>query len=240
MVSNSAGDESYTGGGAGNDVYFYGPQFEIGRTSTGDYTSTTSDSAAMIRIFADTDMGTVLNSKHNSTLNTGFMPLIPESGDFSDWESLSSLYWSDTSMIYRYVRTEIYDPNNLNGYIDVGRIYIADGWQVEINPHPGFLFPTKVSGRRRTETISGRRQIRDMRGRKVCSGQLTITDTAEAMKKYLELTRQVSLSGDALFITDPQGAYTMRGMLYGAFEELDAPSVINRGYYKVRFKLEEL
>jgi hypothetical protein len=240
MVSNAAGDESYTGSGAGFDVFFYGPQLEIGRTSTGDYASTTTDSAARIRIFADTDMDTVLTSKHNSALNTGLMPLIPEPGDFSDWESLSSLYWSDTSNIYRYVRIEILDYNNLNGYLDVGRIYIADGWQVEINPHPGFLFPAKVSGRRRTETISGRRQLRDMRGRKVCAGQLTITDTEEAMKRYLELARQVSMSGDVLFITDPKGAYTMRGMLYGAFEELDAPSVINRGYYKIRFKLEEL
>lgn len=111
----------------------------------------------------------------------------------------------DDSISGRYLRIEFDDTTNPAGYLDLGRLFIADGWQPDRNmvygAGLGWLDRSTVQ-----EAISGAEWFTVRPGRRSARIDFTGMTESEAMAEAYELQRIVGTTGEILFIFDPDDA----------------------------------
>lgn len=102
----------------------------------------------------------------------------------------------------RYWRVEISDVDNPDGYIEIGRLFLADAWQPEINAaygaQTGYVTDTLV------ESSLGGTDYFDARpNRRVARFVLGAMTLDTGLARAFDLTRTSGISGEVLLVFDP-------------------------------------
>lgn len=108
----------------------------------------------------------------------------------------------ETAVAARYVRVSILDQTNPAGYVQIGRVFAANGWQ----PVRNIVYGASLGWENRTtvqEADSGAEYFDIRRSARVARFGLEAMTEAEAMTYAFEIQRTMGVSGELLFIWDP-------------------------------------
>ena len=125
-----------------------------------------------------------------------------------------------TKAAAQYIKCEIVDTANPDGYFQAGRLFVGDVFQPGAGLNYGAAMQLKPLSQV-TRSLSGAKQFikrRPMFTMPVVFGQLT---EAEAMR-VLDLQAQVDVTGEVILVWDPADkAFRFRKSLYGELAQLD-------------------
>jgi hypothetical protein len=101
----------------------------------------------------------------------------------------------------RYWRVEINDPTNADGYVDVGRLVVAGGWQPSINmsngARIGLVDPTEV------QEGDGAAFFNERPIRRTLDFDISMLPEDEAMARGFDMQRIAGTAGQMFFVFDP-------------------------------------
>lgn len=110
--------------------------------------------------------------------------------------------WLGAVYLARAFRVEIDDTANPAGFVQIGLCEVAQGWQVSVNPSPGYAeghrFRTEVA-----EALGGVRYFERRDKPRVARGTIENLSRDEAMARGFELHRQADLDQPFLFFPFP-------------------------------------
>lgn len=136
-----------------------------------------------------------------------------------------NLGWTNvapTETAARYERWEIVDPTNPAGYVDVGRLVIAKGWQPTINMSVGAKLGIETDTDR-TVTDGGSSIYNDKPRRRTMSFDIENLPADEALEQGFDMQRLAGTSGQLMFVFDPEDTTHMhRRAFLGVLRELTA------------------
>ena len=140
----------------------------------------------------------------------------------------------------RYWKVEISDTGNADGYVQIGRLFMARGWTPSVNyaygAALGYQDPTPVD-----TSLSGAEYF-DMRSKfRVMNFNLEYVSDTEAYSYALELQRLAGVSGEVLVIPDPdtQTTQPVRSFV-GRLRQIGAVTQPQPTAYSVNFEVKEL
>jgi len=140
----------------------------------------------------------------------------------------------------RYIRVEITDESNVDGYVQVGRMFAADAWQ----PTRNMVYGASIGWEPRTEVqaaLSGAEYFNEKPSIRVVKFELPAMTEDEAMALAFELQRSAGTSKEVLFVWDPDDTFhAVRRQFLGRLSTLSLieNSGINR--WKTPFEIQEL
>lgn len=140
-------------------------------------------------------------------IDTGWQSVWPTTGKPADasWPRyLSALLWSNDAL-YQYARVDIADPDNADGYIEVGRLALGRYWQPEITID---LAGTPLGFDQRDvqtvtdygETFTDRRNASAPR---LFNVQISAADKREVFDGIADIRRLRGMWGDVFVLLDP-------------------------------------
>lgn len=142
--------------------------------------------------------------------------------------------------VLRYWKVLIDDTTNPDNYIQIGRLFMARGWQPGVNyaygASLGYQDPTPVD-----MSLSGAEYF-DMRSKyRVMNFNLQYITNTEAYSYALELQRLAGVSGEVLVMPDPDTVSTqpIRSFV-GRLRQIGAVSQPQPTAYSVNFEVKEL
>jgi len=140
----------------------------------------------------------------------------------------------------RYLRVEIDDAANADGYIEIGRLFIADGWQ----PVRNIIYGASLQWEPRTtvqEALSGAEYFDERQPARVAKVQLDAMTEAEAMSRAFEIQRSVGVSGEVLFVWDPDDTtHALRRQYLARLRALSAIENPGPDRWRTPFEIKEL
>lgn len=99
----------------------------------------------------------------------------------------------------RYVKVEILDPLNVNSFVQIGRLFIANGWAATTGILVGAAFG--LSDETEVQKAYGGAEIFDIkRRRREATIELAPLEESESYGKAFEMMRQAGIAGEVLFI----------------------------------------
>lgn len=141
----------------------------------------------------------------------------------------------------RYWRVEIIDTSNSDGYIQIGRLFMARGWTPTVNysygSGLGFQDPTPVD-----TSLSGAEYF-DVRSKfRVMQFSLPYITDSEAYSYALDLQRLAGVSGEILVMPDGGANVSQQPQrsFVGRLRQLGAIKQPNPTAYSVDFEVKEL
>lgn len=160
----------------------------------------------------------------------------------TDQSPLHGLKWLTSSQTYRWWRIDFSDAGNADGYIDIGRLYIDNAWQLPDGQNISygwqveFIDPStharSKGARLYTEAQTAWRALK-------CS--MDFLDEDEMYDNLYELQRRRGRSKDALVIRDPAATtHLIRQMIYGKFTQLSPIINDRRNIFRSRVHIEEM
>lgn len=128
--------------------------------------------------------------------------------DLAENSSLNLIHILPTITNARYWRVEIYDTTNPDGYVEIGRVFIAGQWQVTNNilygASLGYESETSVdSSLDNTEYFDVRKSYR------IFKFELESYTYDEGHTKLLDISRQVGLDKEVFVVPDPDDTMLM-------------------------------
>lgn len=141
----------------------------------------------------------------------------------------------------RYWRVEVQDTSNPAGYVQIGRLFMARGWEPTTNfsygAGLGYQDPTLVD-----TSLSGA-EFFDVRAKnRVFTFELEYISETEAYGYVLELQRLAGISGEVLVMPDGganEGQKPLRSFV-GRLRQIGQVNMTKPGIYNVRFEVKEL
>lgn len=129
----------------------------------------------------------------------------------------------------RYWRIEIFDATNSKGYLDFGRLFIADAWVPILNMNYGsgigYKARTKIE-----EALDGTEYFDEYAPFRVATFTLADMSEDEAMGRAFDIQRVVEISREVYFMWDEQDVkHLVRRSFLGRLESL---SQIENPYFK--------
>ncbi|MFZ4857902.1 MAG: hypothetical protein ACOYL3_16050 [Desulfuromonadaceae bacterium] len=128
----------------------------------------------------------------------------------------------------RYIKVEIFDNTNPAGYFELGRLFIANGFQPQLNIDwdSGMSWKQDVD---KTTSLGGVDWFNIKSQHREISGTLSQLSVAEGMVHVFDRQRRLGLEGELYFIFDPDDTlllYKQRSMLcrHGSEDPLRFPS----------------
>lgn len=140
----------------------------------------------------------------------------------------------------RYWKVEIDDTANPDGYVHIGRLFMAQGWRPGINyaygAELGYEDPTPVD-----TSLSGA-EFFDIRSRfRVFSFELQYISDSDAYSYALDIQRIAGISGEVLLIPDSDDVARMPVRSYvGRLRQLNSVSQQQLTAHSARFEIKEL
>ncbi len=146
--------------------------------------------------------------------DAGYTTLVYDSGTFNAWPAgmtaenydgyvKTAMHVATADQTARYWRTEITDTGNPAGYVQVGRVVIAGGYQATINMQYGARLGWETETQRKV-TDGGAAIYDRRRGRRHVTFTLGELLEDEALANLFELQRREGLHGQLLFVYDPE------------------------------------
>lgn len=150
------------------------------------------------------------------------------------------LWLGSSSQELRWLRIDIADPANADGFYEAGRLYVANAWQ----PTRNYQLPWSVGhmnlGRKRRTEGSQTYPLDRPRPRAV-EFRFDFQSQTEMYDQAFEIDRLVGTAGDVLVVRDPASLEQIhRDMVCGVLSDL--PPIVNRrfGVYSKTYRIEEL
>jgi len=153
----------------------------------------------------------------------------------------SLVYILQGSTNAQYVRVEISDPTNADGYVQIGRVFCADGWQPVRNvtydtSSLAWEDPTGVQ-----EALSGAEYFDPRTKRRIVRCGLDAMTEDEAMGVAFEIQRRMGISGEILFIWDPDDTtHALRRQFLARFRTLSPIQNPGPDRWSTAFEIKEL
>jgi hypothetical protein len=121
----------------------------------------------------------------------------------------------------RYVKLELLDPNNPDGYVEAGRFFLAPSWQPERNASYG----AQIGWNSNTEVqvaLSEEEYFNEKKAYRVAKVEFKWMTEDEALFGPFEITRRAGISGEVAFIYDPADTvHAIRRQFLGRFVDLN-------------------
>lgn len=173
----------------------------------------------------------------------------------SDWitpypsgESAETLGWIRPLFHYvlpsavpaRYLRWEIDDPDNPDGYLDVAREFACGGWQ----PSRSLLYGARLgleTGTERSFTDGDSALYHVRRPRRTWDFDLGLLPASEARESGLRMQRLAGIDQQILFIADPDDdpMPALERSFVGVLRQVTALESVAPGYDSLPFQLLE-
>lgn len=140
----------------------------------------------------------------------------------------------------RYWKVEVIDTANPDGFVQIGRLFLAQGWRPGINyafgAELGYQDPTLV------ETSLSGAEFFDVRSRYRAFGfELQFMTGAESYGYALELQRLAGISGEVLLVPDSDDAANMpRRAFVGRLQQLSTIPQVQPDAFRASFQIKEL
>jgi hypothetical protein len=118
----------------------------------------------------------------------------------------------------RYMRVDIDDPANPDGFIRIGLAYGGPVWQPSINIGPGSSIGREQGG---TEVVTrgGQEYVKQDWQRRACDIELEALSDSEAIRDIYELDRIARAGGNVLLIPRPGSPHLARETIFGRLRE---------------------
>ncbi len=177
---------------------------------------------------------------------SGVVTAWPTTG-LDDWETVNSILWLGDAgaQTFRWWRVDLADAANPAGFLEAGRLYLANAWQPSRNLDYGWstawLDPTELNlALGGQEYDIGRRRRREITFAIPIVANSQAEAEAEAYDQPFEIQRRRGRSGDVLAIRDPDNADQLqRQTIYGRMAELRP--IVNTAFksFTTRFAFRE-
>ncbi|MGG5810946.1 hypothetical protein [Falsiroseomonas sp. CW058] len=151
-----------------------------------------------------------------------------------------ALHLAPASVRARYVFIYIEDPDNPDGYIDIGRFVAGDAMSPATNISYGFnvryVDPSEV-----VRTLGGRRIVRALPSYRVAEMEFGFLSKDEAMGQIFEW-QKAGKGSDVFFVKDPDETAEKRArtMIYGALTDIQPIREVMLDLYSFGAAIEEL
>lgn len=106
------------------------------------------------------------------------------------------------------IRVEVFDPNNPDGYVQITRLFIADGWQ----PSRNYVYGGAMGYEPLTEVetaLGGAEFFEERESYRVARIGFQYLPEEEALLKGLDLVRRAGVHGEIFWIADPDNDRTL-------------------------------
>lgn len=140
----------------------------------------------------------------------------------------------------QYWRVQISDTSNSDGYVQIGRLFMASYWQPTVNYAYGggitYEDPTPYD-----TTLSGA-EFFDIRSRyRICKFQLQYITGTEAYSYAMEMHRLAGISGEVLVMQDPADSSNITARSFvGRLRKIGEIPQTQPGAYSVNYEIKEL
>lgn len=187
------------------------------------------------------------------TLESSVLWIYPEqlwaSPGIGDWDRTPSLFFFDVGATVRWVKIDILDLPNPDGYFEAGRLYISSAYQAwsrtSTRPTSGRRWGGAPFGwrdtSRRTVLPGGQMVVRRIPERPTSRFTIVSADEDEFMQTAYEIDKARGTSRDVLVVLDPDSTYwAAHGMFYGLQSgdlEINDP---NLGVFEHSYAIEGL
>lgn len=143
-------------------------------------------------------------------------------------------------VLAQWWQVQIDDTANPAGYVELGRVFIGECWQPAYNASYGasigYVSRTDVE-----EARSGAEYFDTRSAYRVFSGALDWLSEDEAMSRAMEMQRRMDVSGEALFIYDPDDTRNLiRSSFLGRLRRLSAIEHPYLDTHKMALEIKEL
>jgi len=150
------------------------------------------------------------------------------------------VYTLPVSSNAQYVRVEISDPTNGVGYVNLGRVFIADGWQ----PVRNMVYGASLAWEDRSEVQegpSGAEFYNPRAAPRVARIALENMSQDEAMATAFEIQRTAGVTQEVFFIWDPaDDTHSLRREFLGRLRSLSPIENPGPDRWRSPFEIKEL
>lgn len=231
-------------------LYAWGAQFESGNAATSYYPTTTT---------TGTRPYGYIDSWQTYDYDSGVLSVWPAiyttleleweddnwwTGQLSDAD-LAGYTWNlihifPENMLMKQYKIELFDAENTDGYIEIGRLFMSPAYQptrnMEYGESIGYETNTRIAA-----APSGTEYFDAQNSYRVARFRLGFIDTNEAMTNIFEMQRILGNDGEVLYIFDPDDTnHKLRRSFLGRLREL---SPIEQPYlekHQSAFEIKEL
>lgn len=197
---------------------------------------TNASSAATWRVrAAATEADVTASPAYDSGSNT----LWPTTG-LDDWDTVNAILFLSTSQTYRYWRIDVSDTGNSDGYIEAGRLYMANAWQSTRGQAFGWSIGWEDESPK-PQAIGGQTYPVRRTPRRILNMSINFLQETEIYNNAFQIDRLRGQARDILFIVDPDKSARLQDQtVYGLVQEF-AP-VVNPTFniFEKRYRVEEL
>lgn len=111
-------------------------------------------------------------------------------------------YVLPSTLVARYIQVEFDDTSNVDGYLDLHRLFVGPAWQATINPSYGseIRWESRSTVRR---SRTGRRIVDLKTASRSTTLNFEYLPLSEGFDQPFEMGRQLDLAGEVFFIMDP-------------------------------------
>lgn len=140
----------------------------------------------------------------------------------------------------RFIRVEVDDETNPDGYVEFGRMFVGSAWQPIYNASWGASIGWETdTGMQRA--MSGAPYFDRKEGRRVTRFTLGYLSRDEALGRVFEIQRKAGIDGEILLVWDKDDAINLLRQSYlGRLRQLGAIERIFVGNHSNAFEIEEL
>ena len=163
-----------------------------------------------------------------------------DAADSADFRPLAFVWISDAGVIARYVRVEILDANNVNGFFEAGRCYVSSAYQPTFNPSYG-LVNEFVDNSKKTRSRGGQVYVDVVPKFRRMTLTFELVNEHEAHNTVQEIGRIRGSAGDLIVILDPQDTnHAMRQSIYGQFSDYGGIEYSRFNDHRTTWVIEEM
>ncbi|MGE8365982.1 hypothetical protein [Cupriavidus sp.] len=140
----------------------------------------------------------------------------------------------------RYIRVEVDDETNPDGYVEFGRMFVGSAWQPIYNANWGASIGWETdTGMQRA--MSGAPYFDRKNGRRVTRFELGYLSKDEALGRIFEIQRKAGIDGELLLVWDKDDAiHLLRQSYLGRLRQLSPIARVMVGNHSNAFEIEEL
>lgn len=146
----------------------------------------------------------------------------------------------DAPASLRFWRIDVSDPDNDDGYLDFGRLYISNELPFSIGPQysASFGYTTQT---KKMRSVGGQRYSTDMPSERVIDFTIDFAGEKEMLADSLEIDLSRGTGRDILCLLDRNAAeQAAQKRIYGEFESLQPVTIRAFNVWQKRFQIEEL
>lgn len=145
-----------------------------------------------------------------------------------------------SAQTYQYWRFDLTDTANTAGYVQLGRVFMGTNWRPDRGAAAGATLGYE-SRSTTTEADDGAEYHTERRGPRVARFNIEAQTQDEAMRKVLEMQRQLGSTGEVLFQWDTSDTlYQPARTFLGRLRSLSPLTAINSNLWSASFEIKEL